>query len=95
MRPTISLPPRERDAPWDAESLSRLVDRIEKAMRPLSGGRYGPDHDRVRELYRYLRTISTGDALARARRVVLYEILTSTVDPTTERHGSHPRLVST
>ncbi len=34
-----------------AEALLALVERIEKAMRPLGRERYGPDHDRVRLLY--------------------------------------------
>jgi hypothetical protein len=61
------------------QELADLVERIEKAMRPVSERGHGPDHDRVRELYRYLQTVCTGDALERARRAVLYEILSPTV----------------
>jgi hypothetical protein len=79
MMSATSFPPRAGEWKRRAMNLSRLVERIEKAMRPLASGRHGADHDYVRALYTYLRAASTGDALKRARRAVLYEILTPVV----------------
>jgi hypothetical protein len=63
------------------ETLPILVDRIEKAMRPLGLIRCGPDHDRVRRLYANLVQTSTGNPLELARRAVLYEILYAVMRP--------------
>lgn len=82
-----SLPPRERNTAQRPQLLSSLVERVEKAMRPLSAKGCGPDHERVRELYRYFCTMSTGDALTRARRAVLYEILTPVINPNPQSHA--------
>ncbi len=57
------------------ETLLEMTDRIEEAMRPLSVVSPSPDHNRVRELYAELLSKCPGDALTRARRAVLYDIL--------------------
>jgi hypothetical protein len=71
----VPLPLGKKAAPHCIQELPDLVERIEKAMRPLSESGRGPEHERVRELYSYLVTVCTGDALERARRAVLYEML--------------------
>jgi hypothetical protein len=72
---TGAMPGSEKGAQHGTQELTALVERIEKAMRPVSEQGHGPDHDRVRALYAYLQTVCTGNALERARRAVLYEIL--------------------
>jgi hypothetical protein len=66
------------------DTLLALIERVEKAMRPLSATEQGPDHDRVRELYLHLCADVAGDPLEQARLAVLQEILQpylSTVQP--------------
>lgn len=55
--------------------LLELIERVEKAMRPLMATDQGPDHERVRALYLDLLTDATGDPLEQARLAVLHEIL--------------------
>jgi hypothetical protein len=57
------------------EVILELIERLERAMRPLSAANQGPDHDRVRELYQYLRQEATDEPLEQARLTVLQEIL--------------------
>jgi hypothetical protein len=71
----VPLPFDKKAAPYCIRELPDLVERIEKAMRPLAESGHGSDHERVRALYTYLVTVCTGNALERARRVVLYEML--------------------
>jgi hypothetical protein len=71
----IPFPFGKKATPHCIQELPDLVERIEKAMRPLSETGQGPEHERVRELHSYLATMGTGKALERARRAVLYEIL--------------------
>ena len=75
MARTVVEPYTEEEIMLDIEELPALVTRIEKALRPLGGKSYGPDHDRVRALYANLVRTCTGDPLERARRAVLYDIL--------------------
>ena len=60
--------------------LLELIERVEKAMRPLSAADQGPDHDRVRELYLDLLAETAGDPLEQARLAVLHEILQPFLD---------------
>jgi len=67
------------------DTLLELIERVEKAMRPLSATEQGADHDRVRELYRHLCADVAGDPLEQARLAVLQEILQpymNTMQPT-------------
>jgi hypothetical protein len=80
-------------AQW-LESLPAVVDRIEKAMRPLAGVSYGIDHDRVRDLYTYLRQLHPDTALERARRVVLAEILWAMLRASAQHHPDTPMQCS-
>ena len=57
------------------ETIFELLERLERAMRPLSTADQGPDHDRVRELYQYLQQEATDEPLEQARLAVLQEIL--------------------
>jgi hypothetical protein len=57
------------------DMLLELIERVEKAMRPLSATEQGADHERVRELYRHLCADIAGDPLEQARLAVLQEIL--------------------
>jgi hypothetical protein len=57
------------------EAILELIERLERAMRPLSTANQGPDHDRVRELYQYLQQEETDEPLEQARLTVLQEIL--------------------
>jgi hypothetical protein len=60
------------------EAILELIERLERAMRPLSAVHEGPDHDRVRELYSSLTqddSEDTDEPLEQARLVVLQEIL--------------------
>jgi hypothetical protein len=60
------------------EAILELIERLERAMRPLSAMHEGPDHDRVRELYDALTQDDAVDAdepLEQARLMVLQEIL--------------------
>jgi hypothetical protein len=57
------------------EAILELIERLERAMRPLSAMHEGPDHDRVRELYDYLTQEESDEPLEQARLVVLQEIL--------------------
>lgn len=71
----VPLPFGKKSTPHCIRELPDLVERIEKAMRPLSETGHGSEHERVRELYTYLVTVCTGDALEQARRAVLYEMV--------------------
>ena len=76
MTHSIPLPcGKKPTTPHCIRELPELVERIEKAMRPLSETGRGPEHERVRELYTYLVTVCTGNPLERARVAVLYEML--------------------
>ncbi len=55
--------------------LMELIERLEKAMRPLGETADSPDHDRVRELYEHLMQHASGEPLKQARLTVLHEIL--------------------
>jgi hypothetical protein len=55
--------------------LNELIERLEKAMRPISEDPNSRDHDRVRELYQYLSQIESGQPLENARLTVLQEML--------------------
>jgi hypothetical protein len=57
------------------ETILELIERLERAMRPLSAADQGPDHERVRELYQYLQQEATDEPLELARLAVLQEIL--------------------
>jgi hypothetical protein len=57
------------------EAILELLERLERAMRPLSTANQGPDHDRVRELYQSLQHEETDAPLDQARLTVLQEIL--------------------
>ena len=57
------------------EAILELIERLERAMRPLAAANQGPDHDRVRELYQYLQQEKTDEPLEQARLTVLQEIL--------------------
>jgi hypothetical protein len=57
------------------EAILELIERLERAMRPLSAVHEGPDHDRVRELYYSLTQADSDEPLEQARLVVLQEIL--------------------
>jgi hypothetical protein len=73
------------------DTLLELIERVEKAMRPLSATTHSPDHDRVRELYLHLLTESADDPLEQARLTVLHDILQpylTTLQKTTVRDTS-------
>lgn len=57
------------------DSLMALIERLEKAMRPIGEAPDSPDHDRVRELYQHLMQDAAADPLEQARLTVLHEIL--------------------
>ena len=57
------------------EAILELIERLERAMRPLSAMHEGPDHDRVRELYQSLTQEDSDEPLEQARLVVLQDIL--------------------
>jgi hypothetical protein len=57
------------------EAILELIERLERAMRPLAAAHEGPDHDRVREIYQCLTQEDSGEPLEQARLVVLQEIL--------------------
>ena len=57
------------------DDLMALIERLEKAMRPLGEAAESPDHDRVRELYQHLMQDASGEPLQQARLTVLHEIL--------------------
>jgi hypothetical protein len=55
--------------------LTELIERVEKAMRPIGESPDSSDHERVRELYQHLRLVETKQPLRQARLTVLHEIL--------------------
>ncbi|MEE8301556.1 MAG: hypothetical protein V3S24_03875 [Candidatus Tectomicrobia bacterium] len=55
--------------------LMELIERLEKAMRPIGESSDSSDHDRVRQLYQHLLKETAGDPLEQARLTVLHEIL--------------------
>ena len=57
------------------DTFLELIERVEKAMRPLSTSEQNPENERVRELYLHLLAESTDDPLEQARLSVLHEIL--------------------
>ncbi len=57
------------------DTLIELIERVERAMRPLSSGPQSPDHDRVREVYMQMLTDESDDPLEKARLKVLHEIV--------------------
>ena len=58
-----------------------LIERLEKAMRPIGEDPDSRDHERVRELYQHLCTAESGKPLEQARLTVLHEILASYLPP--------------
>ena len=59
--------------------LFELAERIELTIRPLSARSHSPDHNSVRELYVEMRSQCSSNALERARRAVLSDILYTVV----------------
>jgi hypothetical protein len=57
------------------DTLLELIERVEKAMRPLSVSEQSPDHERVKDLYTHLLMEAEDDPLEQARLSVLHEIL--------------------
>lgn len=55
--------------------ITELIERLEKAMRPIGENLDSPDHERVRELYQHLRQVDPTQPLTQARLTVLHEIL--------------------
>lgn len=63
------------------EILMDLIERLEKAMRPIGEDPGSCDHDRVRELYQHLSRDTSGQPLEQARMTVLHEILAPYLPP--------------
>ena len=61
--------------------LMELIERLEKAMRPIGDTLDSPDHERVRELYRHLSLVESRQPLKQARLTVLHEILEPYLPP--------------
>jgi formiminotetrahydrofolate cyclodeaminase len=57
------------------ETFLELIERVEKAMRPLSASQQSKDQDRVRELYLHMLQEAADDPLEQARLSALHEIL--------------------
>jgi hypothetical protein len=57
------------------ETILELIERLERAMRPLSARNQGPEHDRVYDLYQSMQHEECDDPLQHARLAVLQEIL--------------------
>lgn len=61
--------------------LMALIERLEKAMRPLGETPDSSDHERVRELYQQLSLVESRQPLEQARLTVLHEILEPYLPP--------------
>ena len=57
------------------DTFLELIERVERAMRPLSDSESSAEHDRVRELYRQMVTEAEDDPLEQARLLALHEII--------------------
>jgi len=57
------------------ETFLELIERVEKAMRPLSDTQPSSDRERVRELYAQMLMEAQDDPLEQARLSALHEIL--------------------
>jgi hypothetical protein len=57
------------------DTFLELIERVEKAMRPLSDVQQNPDHNRMRELYLQMLTEAGNDPLEQARLSALQEII--------------------